>query len=989
MAADSTRAVFRTTASSGNEPAHDAAMPLHAPAPANPPHSGAPSEGAAGRLPPAPSPDEPTAPVIHLPVAPLALGGGSAEGRASTGVVEEATVISRQPPLPLGPMPTPTLPQLLGQTLVGTRLDHYELNEFVGGGGMGAVFRATDTRLGRTVAVKVLSRDHSDEETLRRFRNEAQSAARLDHPNIARVYDVGEDRGWNFIVFEFIEGVNLRDRVQSAGPLELEEALLYVLQVAEALEHASSRDVVHRDIKPSNVLVTASGQVKLVDMGLARLHQVEAPAGDITASGVTLGTFDYISPEQARDPRLADVRSDIYSLGCTLFYMLTGQPPFPEGTALQKLLRHNSDDPPDVRQFRPELPPQVSALIRKMLAKRPAQRHQSAAELIAELIVLGQQLDLPRLAQRGQLWVPIPVAVPWWRQAPIQVLAAAGTLAILILLHEWLLAPEPKGIGGEAPGPLRLVPANVSGTEEPASATAPALPEEAAFPSPPLSAAPPAAVRDAARSPPRSEPESAPEGTPGLRPPRATVSDDLVPETPPRPHPTDSSPAAPGEAGIVSALLPAEPAEVPPRPRRLVVSALPQPPEPASEQVRSLDEALAKAVEWSIGEIELRVDGPLPSPPIEVALPRLTVRAAAGFRPVVHFQPTVDAPERVMLRLTGGNTHLTLEGVELRLDLPDDAPADGWALLGVSTGQSLELTDTVLTIDNGPRPQQPLHDQVAMVSVQRRRPLDGMGTMDPLLAMGQQARLALNRVFARGEASFLHLAEETPLTLSWNQGLLVCGQHLVQTSGSMASPKYYDQIVIDLTHVTAYCRQGLYYLRRGPGKGHQFRVNFYARECIFLTEPDRPLFEMVGVPALPEEDELVSIGEGNRYAPQDVVFLRLHSGLPGDTVQDFELGKRWSTETRSQAGVLWQRPPPLHQPLHTLSKDDFWVDASLGRAGCDVQVLPAAWSDVVSPPAPAASPTSPLTPSASPPSPPTPSAVSPSPLPASPSAPAP
>jgi len=454
---------------------------------------------------------------------------------------------------------------------------------------------------------------------------------------------------------------------------------------------------------------------------------------------------------------------------------------------------------------------------------------------------------------------------------------------------------------------------------------------------------------------------------PGSRSPRSTVSDDRPPESTSLPQPMELTPAAPGDAGSVSSLVPSESPDVSDRPRRLVVSLLPQPPEPASEHVRSLGEALAKAVEFNIGEIELRVDGPLPCPPLEVPLPRLAVRAAPGFRPVLQFQPTVDVPERVMLRLTGGNTHLTLEGLELRLDLPDDAPADGWALLGVSTGQSLELVDTVLTIDNGPRPQHPLHDQVAMIVVQRRRPLDGMGTMDPLLAMGQQARLLLSRVFARGEASFVHLAEETPLTISWNQGLLVCGQHLVTTSGSAASPKYYDQIVIDLTHVTTYCRQGLYYLRRGSGKGHQFRVNFYARECIFVTEPDRPLFEMVGVPALPEEDELVSIGEGNRYSPQDVVFLRLHSGLPGDPVQDFELGKRWSTETRSQAGVLWQRMPPLHQPLHTLSKDDFWVDASLGRAGCDPQVLPVPWSDSTPAPLVPSSPSpTPLPPSASP-----------------------
>lgn len=356
---------------------------------------------------------------------------------------DEKTVISKRPPSVEISAPFPSTPQQLGQALIGRKLEHYELIEFVGGGGMGAVFRANDTRLGRVVAVKVLSRDQTDGETLRRFRNEAQSAARLDHPNIARAYYVGEDHGWNYIVFEFIEGRNLRDLVEEVGPLSLEDALSYTVQVAEALEHASSRDVVHRDIKPSNVLVMASGAVKLVDMGLARLHQVESSSDDLTASGVTLGTFDYISPEQARDPRAADMRSDIYSLGCTLYYMLVGRPPFPDGTALQKLLRHNADEPDDVRLFRPELSPRFAAVVAKMLAKRPGQRFQSPQELINELLLVAEQLGLADVGHRGKpSWSPPRPVTPsiWGRTLPI-----VGPLALLVLIVFAVDAYLPSG----------------------------------------------------------------------------------------------------------------------------------------------------------------------------------------------------------------------------------------------------------------------------------------------------------------------------------------------------------------------------------------------------------------------------------------------------------------------------------------------------------------------------------------------------------------
>lgn len=279
--------------------------------------------------------------------------------------------------------------------LEGERLEHFELKELVGGGGMGAVFRALDTRLNRVVAIKILSPEQAaDEEKIRRFRNEAQSAARLDHENVARVYYVGEDRGLHFIAFEYIAGTNIRDLVHHGGPLPAADALIYGYQIAEALAHATSRDVVHRDIKPSNIIITEGGRAKLVDMGLARLHADDRSGADLTASGVTLGTFDYISPEQALDPRDADSRSDIYSLGCTLYFMLTGQPPFPEGTPLQKLLHHHSEKPPDPRELSASIPDGLANLVQRMMAKDPKRRPESPSALIRELVSVAGEMGL-------------------------------------------------------------------------------------------------------------------------------------------------------------------------------------------------------------------------------------------------------------------------------------------------------------------------------------------------------------------------------------------------------------------------------------------------------------------------------------------------------------------------------------------------------------------------------------------------------------------
>ena len=288
----------------------------------------------------------------------------------------------------------------LGKLLEGRQLGDYRLDKFVGGGGMGAVFKALDTTLDRIVAVKVLAGHQSaDEEMLRRFRNEAQSAARLNHENIGLVHAVGSSNGWHFIVFEYIEGTNLRDLVRQRGPLTVAAVVDISMQIAAALDHACHRDVTHRDIKPSNILLTPEGRAKLVDMGLARLQHI-AGEQDLTVSGITLGTFDYISPEQARDARSADIRSDLYSLGCTMFFMLVGKAPFAEGTMVQKLLQHQQEIPPEISDLRTEVPRRLVSVVHKLMSKRPEDRFQHPAALEFELLSIAEDEGFDVTASR-------------------------------------------------------------------------------------------------------------------------------------------------------------------------------------------------------------------------------------------------------------------------------------------------------------------------------------------------------------------------------------------------------------------------------------------------------------------------------------------------------------------------------------------------------------------------------------------------------------
>lgn len=280
-------------------------------------------------------------------------------------------------------------------------LGEYVIQDRVGRGGMGTVYRAVHRRMKRVVAVKVLRQDipHTDI-LLKRFLREVEVAAKLRHPNIVTAYDAGEQNGISFLVSEFVEGQNLGDLVKQYGPMSLPLAVDIVLQAARALEYAHKEGVIHRDIKPSNLLLDDTGNVKLLDVGLARVNQLElsdvGDSSDLTTTGMIMGTVDYMSPEQAQDTRLADERSDVYSLGCTLFFLIVGRAPYAKGTGIERLLAHREQPIPSFRAVSSDVPTEMDDVLASFMSKKPAKRTATMTGVI-QLLESLQSVGLPDL----------------------------------------------------------------------------------------------------------------------------------------------------------------------------------------------------------------------------------------------------------------------------------------------------------------------------------------------------------------------------------------------------------------------------------------------------------------------------------------------------------------------------------------------------------------------------------------------------------------
>ena len=386
---------------------------------------------------------------------------------------DELPPVSQGGPAP-APQPAADLPQIEG----------YEILAKLGEGGMGAVYRARQPMLNRVVALKVMSHRYSDDPSfVARFVREAAAAANLSHRNMVQVFTAGESNGIRFIAMEFVEGRTLSEHIRKHGRLDAREAVAVAIYVAQALQYAWNKArLIHRDIKPENVFLSYGGEVKVGDLGLAKsVGETEAV---LTTTGVTVGSPHYISPEQARAAKDMDFRADIYSLGCTLFHMLTGRPPFDAEDILSIMMKHVSEAPPVISEIWPECPPSLAALLGRMLAKDRTARPASYEKLVEELVAIHDEL---RSSSKPSPISPVEPTksfvaktVPALRRKPKVMMGAAVAVAAAALACGlfWLtqMPQSPPDHKAEAPAEPATADKSVASSTAPDSSITPVAP---------------------------------------------------------------------------------------------------------------------------------------------------------------------------------------------------------------------------------------------------------------------------------------------------------------------------------------------------------------------------------------------------------------------------------------------------------------------------------------------------------------------------------
>lgn len=835
--------------------------------------------------------------------------------------------------------------------VAGLTVGHFVIEQRIGSGGMGTVFLARDERLQRPVALKILSpQQTADSGTVQRFLNEARAAARLDHDHVARVFYYGEDQGLHYIAYEFVQGTNLRDLIRARGRLEPAEAVSYAVQLTTALCHFSANGVVHRDIKPSNIIITPQGKAKLVDLGLARKESLEESA-QLTVAGTTLGTFDYISPEQARDPRAVDVRSDVYSLGCTLYHALTGEPPYPEGTVLQRLLDHQDKPPPDPALKNRRVPPALSAVVRKMMAYDPRKRYPTAEDLLRDLLVVAHALGLRGVTSEAALPPTWPLLA---RRSRIQTwgwsIAAATLIATVLVLNIYpdllrilAVAPPPPPASSGAPAastveptasPLQSSSKAEPPSQQPTANTKQNLPndgsEQVESTSAPVNEQPVGVVN--ASTPPglRIRPSDPSEDLNRIfEDPTLTLGGGLTPRAA-VPEPdllasgsrVTSEPAAGPENSSVPIDADRDPPDMPRTTRssersngteNTAASTAPFVLAGTGKSFETLEAACAEIRDQSQGLIELRYDGRLPSPqrPLRLINKRVTIQAAKGYRPVLWFapkEPVIDPHQSRMIFVAGGT--LSLINVDLELQVPELSTADLWALISCARPDRLRLQDVLATINN------PRHHAATLVEfvAPMGEGLAKMGVMkenSPLSPVD----LVIDRCLLRGECSGFRIRDPFSLRCEAEYSLFATAEWLfhVELPAALATTSL-TRLTVNLNHNTCLLGNGLYTAVSSEDSAYRmWYVEFMARNNVFACAANYPLIEQQASAELMDPRKMIQwSGDRNYFDNWEQFWVVRANGTIGLERWNFAAwctawGDGEATDSRNDP-IVWQRP---------------------------------------------------------------------------------
>ena len=712
--------------------------------------------------------------------------------------------------------------------VAGLQLGDYLIQARIGRGGMGAVFRASDLRLDRVVALKILAPEYTrDPACVQRFQNEARAAAKLDHENIARVFASGEDGGQQYIAFEYVSGTNVRDMIQQRGTLTCTETVNYVLQMSESLRHTSAAGVVHRDIKPSNMIITPSGRAKLVDLGLAR-HQSQGV--DLTVHGTTLGTFDYISPEQALDPRNVDVRSDLYSLGCTAYHMLTGEPPYSRGSMFQKVLDHHTTEAPDASAKNPLVPQALSHIVRKMMASQVEDRYQRPEDLMRDLLPLAAALGVP---SRTGLWAEVPQSRFSWVEhrgwiLAISLLVVIGLASNLPFLD--FKQPPSSTTTLDATWPPKTTPTNdiptpLKGGPDPSllkstpterlltPATGVLSPEHAST-TPPIRSGFLIGTRMGGNR--LSKPWTEPLPPDPLSKKTAALRSPLPVDQPP--------PAMQNQFWAISSGMDGT--------------------STAPKSYQTLEAACLEAPNNST--IELRFDGDSPiQRPIRIEGKTLRIRAQEGHRPVLRF----DAPGPVGLPVTSQMISVVNGGLEVfDLDIvfrvPRGRSVDRWSIFSLEYAKQVTLRGVSVTLENALK-QQPstlFELQIPAGTLMERMMPDGV--------MHETVQIQISDSVFRGEADGFRLTEANDARIDISHSAWAISGTLLaidtRNSVQMATSAEPQPCHIRLNHMTAVLDGGLISVEAGE-TGVAPKVDLQCDNSIIsLLRPNRAMISMTG-----------------------------------------------------------------------------------------------------------------------------------------------